>query len=131
MTGVPDGYNIFFPSLLDLASAVDVLIVAAAGGPGTRHLINRSVLEALGRRGYLINIARGNVVDQEALVQLLVARAIGGPGSTFSLTNHRYLRHCWRWTTSCSHHTWPAEPSKPALPCPTFSGKRPQLFEQR
>jgi len=80
VTGVPDGYNIFFPSLLDLASAVDVLIIAAAGGSGTRHLINRIVLEALGPRGYLINIARGSVVDQEALVQLLVAGAIGGAG---------------------------------------------------
>ena len=46
-------------SLEELARNVDVLIVAAAGGDGTKGLVNREVLDALGAEGYLINIARG------------------------------------------------------------------------
>src|SRR5882757_6663067 len=51
----------YVTSPVELASGVDVLIVAAAGGPGTRELVDREVLDALGADGYLINIARGSV----------------------------------------------------------------------
>jgi lactate dehydrogenase-like 2-hydroxyacid dehydrogenase len=65
-------------SALELAESVDVLVVATTGD--TRHLVDRAVLEALGPEGYLINIARGSVVDQDALVELLVSGALGGAG---------------------------------------------------
>lgn len=70
----------YIASPIALAEAVDVLVVATIGGPGTKHLVNRAVLEALGPYGYVINIARGSVVDQDALVELLVARRLAGAG---------------------------------------------------
>ncbi|MEI7059266.1 2-hydroxyacid dehydrogenase [Nocardioides sp. CCNWLW239] len=63
-----------------LAADVDVLVLATSGGSSTRHLVDRTVLEALGPEGYLINIARGSVVDQAALVELLLAGGIAGAG---------------------------------------------------
>ncbi|MDV8024648.1 2-hydroxyacid dehydrogenase [Rhodococcus sp. IEGM 1330] len=63
-----------------LAGSVDVLIVAASGGSGTAHLVDRSVLEALGPQGYLINVARGSVVDEGALIELLAAGQLAGAG---------------------------------------------------
>jgi lactate dehydrogenase-like 2-hydroxyacid dehydrogenase len=67
-------------SPLELAESVDVLVVSAAGGKGTHQLVSRAVLEALGEDGYLINIARGSVVDQDALVEMLNAGALAGAG---------------------------------------------------
>lgn len=64
----------------ELAASVDVLIVAAAGGSGTRHLVDREVLEALGPNGFLINVARGSVVDEDALVELLQTDGLAGAG---------------------------------------------------
>ncbi len=64
----------------ELAAAVDVLVVAAAGGAGTQRLVSREVIDALGPRGYLINIARGSVVDEEALVAALVEGRLAGAG---------------------------------------------------
>lgn len=63
-----------------LAGGVDVLIVAASGGSGTRHLVDREVLEALGPQGYLVNVARGSVVDEDALVELLGNGRLAGAG---------------------------------------------------
>jgi lactate dehydrogenase-like 2-hydroxyacid dehydrogenase len=54
-----------------MARAVDTLIVAAPGGPSTTHLIDAKVLGALGGNGVLINVGRGNIVDETALVQAL------------------------------------------------------------
>jgi hydroxypyruvate reductase len=68
------------PSLEALASWADYLVVATAGGPETRHLVSASVLEALGPDGYLVNIARGTVVDEAALVDALVNQRIAGAG---------------------------------------------------
>jgi lactate dehydrogenase-like 2-hydroxyacid dehydrogenase len=61
-----------------LAAAVDFLVVITPGGEGTRKMINREVLEALGPRGYLINVARGSVVDEAALIQALQDKVIAG-----------------------------------------------------
>jgi lactate dehydrogenase-like 2-hydroxyacid dehydrogenase len=64
----------------ELAAAVDVLVVATAGGAGTTRLVDRTVLEALGPAGYLVNISRGSVVDEEALVDLLTSGGLAGAG---------------------------------------------------
>lgn len=70
----------FEPSLLALARDSDILIVAVAGGPETRSLVDRHVLEALGPQGVLINIARGSVIDERALVDALSEGRLGGAG---------------------------------------------------
>lgn len=61
-----------------LAKACDVLMLACPGGEETRGLVSRAVLEALGPSGYLVNIARGSVVDEAALLELLKANKIAG-----------------------------------------------------
>lgn len=60
-----------YPNLVEMARAVDVLIAIVPGGAGTRNLINARVLEALGPDGILINVARGTVVDETALIEAL------------------------------------------------------------
>lgn len=64
----------------DLARWCDFLVVATSGGEATRGLVSAAVLEALGPEGYLVNIARGSVVDEPALVEALVAKRIAGAG---------------------------------------------------
>ncbi|GAA2103175.1 2-hydroxyacid dehydrogenase [Actinomadura alba] len=61
-----------------LAAWCDVLVVATSGGPGTRGLVSEAVLTALGPDGYLVNIARGSVVDEPALVDALVTDRLAG-----------------------------------------------------
>ncbi|HEX9170400.1 MAG TPA: 2-hydroxyacid dehydrogenase [Roseiarcus sp.] len=61
----------YYPSLIEMAKASDILIVVAPGGPTTRHIVNGEVLEALGADGVLINIARGSLVDETALIEAL------------------------------------------------------------
>jgi hydroxypyruvate reductase len=70
----------FFADLTQLARWSDILVVAATGGESTRHLVNRGVLDALGPEGTLINIARGSIVDEPALVAALESGAIGAAG---------------------------------------------------
>jgi lactate dehydrogenase-like 2-hydroxyacid dehydrogenase len=77
---VPGAPFRYIASPVELAEAVDVLVVATVGGPCTKHLVSRAVLEALGPYGYVINIARGSVIDQDALVELLVAGRLAGAG---------------------------------------------------
>ena len=67
-------------SPVDLAARVDVLVVAAAGGSSSQKLIDADVLSALGPRGFLINIARGSVVDEHALVDALTHGRLAGAG---------------------------------------------------
>ncbi|WP_425657837.1 2-hydroxyacid dehydrogenase [Roseobacter sp. EG26] len=67
-------------SLLELAGAVDVLVIAVPGGDATHHLINAGVLDAMKSHAHLINIARGNVVEEAALIDALTAQKIGGAG---------------------------------------------------
>ena len=73
------GYR-YFSSLLELASAVDILISAVPGGPATDRAIDESVLAALGREGILINIGLGSTVDEVALIEALESGAISGAG---------------------------------------------------
>jgi lactate dehydrogenase-like 2-hydroxyacid dehydrogenase len=77
---VPDSPFTYLSSPAELAAAVDVLIVAAAGGSGTRHLVDADTIAALGPQGYLINVARGSVIDEDALVDALVNGRLAGAG---------------------------------------------------
>jgi lactate dehydrogenase-like 2-hydroxyacid dehydrogenase len=70
----------YVPTLVGLADASDFLIVAVSGGSATRGIINRPVLDALGPAGILINVARGSVVDEPALVAALSEGRLGGAG---------------------------------------------------
>lgn len=70
----------FVPDLRTLAERSDVLILATPGGAGTERMVDAGVLAALGPRGVLVNIARGSVVDEPALLDALEARAIAGAG---------------------------------------------------
>ena len=69
-----------YPDLVEMARDVDVLMVVTPGGPATKNLINASVLEALGPDGILINMARGSVVDEPALIAALAAGGILSAG---------------------------------------------------
>ncbi|WP_374444068.1 2-hydroxyacid dehydrogenase [Stella sp.] len=68
------------PSLLDLARNSDFFFVACYGGPTTRKLIDEEVLRAIGAKGILVNIARGSIVDEAALVRVLEDKALGAAG---------------------------------------------------
>jgi len=67
-----------YPSLLDLAEASDMLLVACEGGQATRGLVGGAVLDALGPAGFLINAARGTIIDQAAMVAALREGRIAG-----------------------------------------------------
>jgi len=73
-----DSSEEYCPSLLDLAAWADFLVICVPGGKETRHLVSEAVLNALGPQGYLINVARGSVVDEEALISLLINGQIAG-----------------------------------------------------
>ncbi|MCR0980840.1 2-hydroxyacid dehydrogenase [Roseomonas populi] len=68
----------YFPSPAALAAWCDFLVIATPGGAGTRGLVDAAVLEALGPEGFLVNIARGTVVDTAALIAALRAGRIAG-----------------------------------------------------
>jgi len=70
----------YYPKLLDMARDVDTLIVIVPGGPTTANMINADVLKALGPNGVLINMARGSVVDEPALIEALKNRTIYSAG---------------------------------------------------
>ncbi|MBI2716320.1 MAG: 2-hydroxyacid dehydrogenase [Rhizobiales bacterium] len=70
----------YYPKLVDMARDVDTLMVIVPGGPATANMINAEVLKALGPNGILINMARGSVVDEPALIQALKDRAIYSAG---------------------------------------------------
>jgi len=74
----PDAAAGYVASLPTLATWADFLVVCVPGGETTRHLISAAVLEALGPKGYLVNVARGSVVDEEALVRALEQGKIAG-----------------------------------------------------
>ena len=66
--------------LVDMAARSDVLMVITPGGPATRHLVSAAVMDALGPEGILINVARGSVVDEQAMVAALADGRLGGAG---------------------------------------------------
>jgi lactate dehydrogenase-like 2-hydroxyacid dehydrogenase len=69
-----------YPDLIEMAKAVDTLVVIVPGGPSTAKMINADVLKALGPRGVVINVARGSVVDEEALIAALKSGTILAAG---------------------------------------------------
>ncbi|HAU1319369.1 TPA: dihydrofolate reductase [Legionella pneumophila] len=71
---------LYCPTAAGLASISDFLIICCSGGVETQHIINKQVLDNLGPEGYLINVARGSIVDQNALIDALQRRAIAGAG---------------------------------------------------
>lgn len=103
----------YYDSVLALAQAVDTLLLIVPGGPETRNLVDAKVLAALGRDGILINVARGSVVDEPALIAALQKREILGagldvfarepkvPAELIALDNVVLLPH----VGSASHHT--------------------------
>lgn len=70
--------HIFYDDLLDMARDSDWLVVVAPGGKGTERIVSRQVLEALGPQGRLVNLARGSLVDEIALLDLLQSGGLGG-----------------------------------------------------
>ncbi|MEK7820563.1 MAG: 2-hydroxyacid dehydrogenase [Pseudomonadota bacterium] len=70
----------FVPDLVALARESDFLVIACRADPETRHMVNADVLKALGAKGILVNIARGSMVDEAALVQALKDGMLGGAG---------------------------------------------------
>lgn len=70
----------YFDSPMALATWADILVVATPGGPGTQHLVNAAVLDALGPQGYVLNIARGSVIDTAALAAALREGRLAGAG---------------------------------------------------
>ncbi len=119
----------FEPSVEALARWADFLVVATSGGPETRHLISAGVLEALGPQGYLINIARGTVVDEAALVDALTHKRIAGAGlDVFENQPRTCPRRCSGWTTWCCCPTWPAVPTRRARPWPTLVFENLEAF---
>ncbi|MGJ4949340.1 2-hydroxyacid dehydrogenase [Bradyrhizobium sp. HKCCYLS20291] len=72
--------NKHYPDLLQMAKDVDTLVVIVPGGAGTNRIVNAEVLKALGPRGVVVNVARGSVIDEAALVDALQSGTILGAG---------------------------------------------------
>jgi lactate dehydrogenase-like 2-hydroxyacid dehydrogenase len=75
-----DAPYLYFPTLRGMAEACDILMVAAPGGPATRHIVDAEVLAALGPDGVAINVARGSLIDEAALIEALRDGAILAAG---------------------------------------------------
>jgi lactate dehydrogenase-like 2-hydroxyacid dehydrogenase len=71
---------LYYPTLIGMAKACDILMVAAPGGAGTRHIVDKTVLEALGPDGILVNVSRGSLVDETALIAALQQGKLLGAG---------------------------------------------------
>ena len=103
----------YYPKLVDMAKDVDILLSVAPGGSATFHTINAEVLAALGPKGVLINIGRGSVVDEKALIKALHDKVIFSagldvfedepnvPAELIAMDNVVLLPH----VGSASHHT--------------------------
>lgn len=70
----------FYSNVCELATNSDVLIICCALSEQTHHMINKEVLTALGKEGFIVNIARGSIIDEQELVHCLVKGEISGAG---------------------------------------------------
>jgi lactate dehydrogenase-like 2-hydroxyacid dehydrogenase len=68
------------PALIELADWADILVIAASGGLHSHGIVDAAVLDALGPRGMLVNVARGSIVDEPALVTALLEKRLGAAG---------------------------------------------------
>jgi lactate dehydrogenase-like 2-hydroxyacid dehydrogenase len=101
----------FVADPVELARQADFLVVAVPGGPATRHLVDRAVLDALGPEGIVVNVARGPVIDEEEMIEALLSNRLGGaaidvyedepraPESLFALDNVVLQPHVGSSTT--------------------------------
>lgn len=89
---VPYPYD---PDPVTLAKNADVLMVVTPGGAETKALVNAAVLDALGPKGYLVNIARGSVVDEPVLLRYLQEKKIAGAGLDVFADEPRVPREFW------------------------------------
>jgi hydroxypyruvate reductase len=113
---VPEADYAFERSLVELARWADFLVITAAGGPSTRNIVSAEVIAALGPDGFLVNVARGTVVDEPALVDALASRRLAGaaldvyadepnvPAGLLALDNVVLLPHI----ASSTHETFKA-----------------------
>nr|KYP76951.1 Glyoxylate reductase [Cajanus cajan] len=70
----------FYSSVVDLATTCDALVVCCALNEQTKHIINREVISALGKGGFIVNVGRGGLIDEKELVKCLMEGKIGGAG---------------------------------------------------
>jgi len=70
----------YFADPAALAKESDVVMVACPGGEATKNLVNRAVIDAIGPKGYIVNIARGSIIDEPALLEALQQNRIAGAG---------------------------------------------------
>ncbi|KAL3738692.1 hypothetical protein ACJRO7_020122 [Eucalyptus globulus] len=70
----------FYSNVCELATNCDVLVICCGLNEQTHHMINREVLLALGKKGVIVNIGRGPIIDEKEMVQLLVQGELGGAG---------------------------------------------------
>lgn len=70
----------YYPTVVELATNCEILVVACALTPETRYIVNREVIDALGAKGILINIGRGPHVDEKEMVSSLLDGRLGGAG---------------------------------------------------
>lgn len=70
----------FYSSMVDLATTCDALVLCCALNEQTKHIINREVLLALGKQGFIVNVGRGGLIDEKELVKCLMEGEIGGAG---------------------------------------------------
>jgi len=74
----PDEPYVYYDNLTDMARDSDWLVLIAPGGKATEKISSRQVLEALGPEGFLVNMARGTLVDEPVMVEMLKAGLLGG-----------------------------------------------------
>jgi lactate dehydrogenase-like 2-hydroxyacid dehydrogenase len=70
----------YYDKLVDMAAAVEFMIVICPGGAETKGIVNAEVIKALGKKGTLVNVARGSVIDEPALVKALKDGTLGAAG---------------------------------------------------
>ncbi len=120
----------FIPELNALAAASEFLIVACPGGAATKNIVNAEVLAALGKKGTLVNIARGSIVDEPALVKALQDGAIKAAGLDVFADEPNIPAPLLAMETSCCSRTSAARRRKRAKRWAT-SARRTSMPGQR
>ena len=104
---------LYYPTLKGMAAACDILMIAAPGGGATQKIVSREIIEAVGPKGVIVNISRGSLIDEEALIEALRTRKLMAagldvfadephvPAALRALDNAVLLPH----VGSASHHT--------------------------